>query len=719
MPHTQTKLTRAARLTSLLLTLAAVTPGLVHAAWAQQPAGAPIAAAVKAGAEDPLFQQPYIDIDEWREGTVRHRYVHGGFKGTETRFSFYFPEAPGYQGRFFQYITPVPDSETSAQGRKGEQDFIGFALSSGAYFIETNGGGAALTGGPGMTADATIAAYRANAASADYSRVVALKMYGGKRPYGYAYGGSGGGYRTLGGMENTVGVWDGAVPFVIGSPMAIPNMFTVRMYAQRVLGDKLGQVADAADAGGGDLYAVLNPEQRAALTEITRMGFPPRGWHGWKTMGMGAFPVLYPGILAADPGYFKDFWTKPGYEGFDPPQSLIDARIQYKAKVVRLISAAEANAMGIATRRQMGQARGTADGAWKAMIGPSGTELPVAFQLESAPAEVGGADLIVNSGASAGKMLPMQRLEGDIVILGGGLFGGVNVAAGGVKVGDEVQVDNSNFLAAQTYHRHQVPSADYKVWDQFRGPDGKPIYPQRPMLLGPLFTQATSGTVNTGRFHGKMILVENLMDIDALPWQGDWYRNKAREAFGDGVDDHLRLWYTDRANHGDSAPTSPTQNVSYLGVLQQALRDLSAWVETGAAPPQTTHYKIVDGQVVVPATAAERGGVQPVAILKVNGAERAEVRTGQAVNFSAVVDVPPGTGRLVAAQWDFEGAASFARSSPLGKSGANRVTLKTTHVYGKPGTYFATLRVASQRTGDAATPYARIQNLARVRVVVK
>lgn len=684
---------------------------------AQQPV-ASAGAAIKAGASDPLFQQPYIDIDEWRDAPVRHRYVHGGFKGTDTRFSFYFPVAQKYGGRFFQYITPVPDSETSAQGRTGEEDFIGFALSSGAYFVETNGGGAS-TGGPGLAVDSTIAAYRANAASADYSRVVALKMYGGKRPYGYAYGGSGGGYRTLGGMENTQGVWDGAVPFVIGSPMAIPNMFTVRMYAQRVLGDKLGQVADAADAGGGDIYAGLNDEQRAALTEITKMGFPPRGWHDWTTMGMGAFPVLYPGILAADPSYFKDFWTKPGYEGSNPPRSLIDARVQHKAKVVKVIMASEANVMGIATRPQMGQARGTADGAWKALVGPGGAELPVALQLDSAPGKVGGADLIVNTGASAGKVLPMQRMQGDIVVLGGGLTGGVSPAVTGVKVGDEVQIDNSNFLAAQTYHRHQVPSADYKVWDQFRGPDGKPIYPQRPTLLGPLFTKATSGTVNTGRFHGKMIVVENLMDIDAMPWQGDWYRNKAREALGDKLEDHLRLWYTDRANHSDGVPANQTQNVSYLGVLQQALRDVSAWVEAGAAPPQTTNYKIVDGQVVVPATAAERRGVQPVAILTVNGVQRAEVRRGQTVSFSAVIDLPKGTGRLVAAQWDFDGDGRYPVSSPLPKSAETRIPVKMTHVYRQPGTYFTTLRVVSQRTGDAATPYTRIQNLARVRIVVE
>ena len=41
--------------------------------------------------KDTVFKEPYVDVDEWREKPVRHRYVHGGFKGTETRFSFYFP----------------------------------------------------------------------------------------------------------------------------------------------------------------------------------------------------------------------------------------------------------------------------------------------------------------------------------------------------------------------------------------------------------------------------------------------------------------------------------------------------------------------------------------------------------------------------------------------------------------------------------------------------
>src|ERR1700741_5176436 len=54
--------------------------------------------------KDTMFKSPYVDVDEWRDKPVPHRYVHGGFKGTETRFSFYFPPKEQYQGHFFQPI---------------------------------------------------------------------------------------------------------------------------------------------------------------------------------------------------------------------------------------------------------------------------------------------------------------------------------------------------------------------------------------------------------------------------------------------------------------------------------------------------------------------------------------------------------------------------------------------------------------------------------------
>jgi hypothetical protein len=93
-----------------------------------------------------------------------------------------------------------------------------------------------------------------------------------------------------------------------------------------------------------------------------------------------------------------------------------------------------------------------------------------------------------------------------------------------------------------------------------------------------------------------------------------------------------------------SLPVDATFNafyrtVSYLGVLQQALRDLSAWVEKGVPPPQTTHYQVVDGQVVVPDAAAARGGIQiPDAIRKDSERRKTRLGVGSSVHFCSDSD---------------------------------------------------------------------------------
>jgi hypothetical protein len=95
---------------------------------------------------------------------------------------------------------------------------------------------------------------------------------------------------------------------------------------------------------------------------------------------------------------------------------------------------------------------------------------------------------------TAGKTLQLTKIEGDKVILGPA---DPNVPIQ-IKIGDEVQVDNSNFLTVQNYHRHQDPGPQYKVWDQFRDAKGKPIYPQRPVFIGPLFVRAAAGALLKG-----------------------------------------------------------------------------------------------------------------------------------------------------------------------------------------------------------------------------
>lgn len=669
--------------------------------------------------KDTLFKTPFIDVDEMREKPVKHRYVHGGFEGTTTLFSLYFPAKEAYQGRFFQYITPFPDNENLSQGASGEDDKIGFSISSGAYFIETNGGGKTDFAKPTLNSDPTIGAFRANAATAAFSRIVATKIFGGNRPFGYAFGGSGGAYRTIGSIENTDGVWDGVVPYVLGSPMAIPNVFSVRMNAMRILNDKLPQIIDAVDAGGsGDMYAGLNEEEKAALQEATKLGFPAKSWFGYKTMGIHGFIALYQGMRMADRKFFDDFWTVKGYLGANPTESLLKARIQKTSKIKVGITAVDAVKLGLKERESAGE-RGSADLAWKSMGGVDG-QMPVAFQIEDILPDVNfmGGDLVIKTGEAAGKTIQLANVIGDKVVLGP-----VDVSIlAKIKVGDEVFIDNSNFLAVQTYHRHQVPGKEYKVWDQFRDTEGKPLYPQRPFLLGPLFTRGAAGVLPTGKYKGKMILLCSLWDREAFAWQGDFYRDMVKANLGEKTDDNFRLWYTDRALHGDlSKQEYPTRTVSYLGVLQQALRDLSAWVEKGVTPPASTNYKIEDGQVIVPPTANERKGIQPIVNLTIKGDKKTAVKAGQSVSFKAVVEVPQNTGKVVSAEWDFEGAGTFpiAEKTIVFDAKTSKANVSTTYTFKKSGTYFPTLRVTSQRDGNSKTPFARIQNLDRIRVVVK
>lgn len=697
---------------ALALAGCAATPKLPSSASRPVHAAAPALDPAGFAIPDTLFAEPYIDRSEWRDGPVRHFYVHGGFKGTDTRFSFYFPPAEAYDGRFFQHATPVPDSENLAQEvPAGAFNKVGFAAASGAYFVETNGGGSIdLTRGAKAMPDPTITAFRANAAAAQLSRHIAEQFYQtGERPYGYLYGGSGGAFRTIGSLESTKGVWDGAVPYVNGSTMAIPNMFTVRMQALRVLRGKFPQIVDALEPGGsGDPYAGLTPYEAQVLREVEAMGFPMASWFGWKTMGLHGFAALYGGVSQADPSYFETFWTTPGYLGHDRPELFEGERMRFDSKVVGIVTAAEAVRLGIPVEGAAGTPRGEVDTAFLTAGGAG--ERIVGIRLAEAPPPQYflGGELVMNSGTLAGKRVMADHIVGDVVMLG--VTRPDQVAQ--IAVGDAVRVDNSNFLAIESYHRHQTPKQGFPVWDQFRDSTGKPIYPQRPMILGPLFVRSTAGTQLEGKFEGKMILAASLWDREAMPWQADWYLQRAVANSGP---ESIRLYYTEHALHGDGMENEdPSRIVPYNGPLQQSLRLLADWVENGVEPPASTRYEIAKGQVKVPGDAQARLGIQPTVLLTADGGVRAEIAKGSAVKLSGEARTPPGGGQIVELAWDFEGTGNFVRASG-DKDGA----VSAVHRFDNPGTYFVGLRVTAQRPEYLGTPYGKLVNLARARVVVR
>lgn len=638
---------------------------------------------VTADSVDPDFSEPFVDIDEQRSEPVPHRYVSGGFKGTHARFSFYFPPPEQYQGRFFHNTYPMAISSDIGpfpiQFEVAVGD-LGFTVESGAYYVQTNNGASFRTPG----ADPAIAAYRVNAAAAKFSRRVAAGIYGEHRPFGYLFGGSGGAYQTMGAAENTSGVWDGFVPFVPGCNHAIPSMFTVRMHALRVLRqrDRFPGIADALDVGGsGDPFADLNEEEAAALREVSRMGYPLRGWYRHATLDSGYFANISGMIPMMDPGYVDDFWSQPGYLGTDPASAIGKDRFRFDTTIAAV-----------------------------------GEGPPWVVELADTPHRDGtDGHLVVESGAAAGATLPIAATQGKAIRLIAVLDPAV---VGALRPGDRVSVDNSWALALQTYHRHQVPPGkEYYGWDQFRDAAGQPIYPQRGVLVGPTGTANAAGSTLEGKVNGKVLALAALMDIDSFPWQADWYRSAAKRSLGADFDDNFALWFVDNAHHENPLTAQQRAHVvSFGGALQQALRDVAAWVEKGVKPSETA-YRVEDTQVLVPASAAERKGVQPVVTLTANGGLRAEARVGEPVAFAATIEVPPGMGKIVAAEWDFEATGDFPVAEPLAEA-EDRVTLAATHAYDRPGTHYAVLRVAAQRDGDMATPYARVQNIARVRVVV-
>jgi hypothetical protein len=89
------------------------------------------------------------------------------------------------------------------------------------------------------------------------------------------------------------------------------------------------------------------------------------------------------------------------------------------------------------------------------------------------------------------------------------------------------------------------------------------------------------------------------------------------------------------------------------------------------------------------------------------------------VSFTAAITVPRRAGKVVSAEWDFEGVGTFPVPAQLMPGANGGATARASYSFTRPGTYFAVLRAASQRDGDPSTPYTRILNLGRARVVVR
>ena len=277
----------------------------------------------------------------------------------------------------------------------------------------------------------------------------------------------------------------------------------------------------------------------------------------------------------------------------------------------------------------------------------------------------------------------------------------------------------------------------FHAWDQFRNADGTPKTAQRPPFPVP-FTGV--GVGQDGDIQGKVINIQALMDESTCPWCADWWRQKIIEAKGSDADH--RTYFMERCMHGDVAAIGNYMVVNYVGALRQALIDLSNWVEKGIEPLKRTAYALgEDGQIHAEPDVSKRFGIQAMPTLLANGEKCAHVKVGERVRFTVDVEVPENAGdvtEILFSPWEKELAARETRTNGAarlmlgeemwdaqlsfqqGARGAVRTAhAETTACYDRPGTYFATVRIATQRQGDAHDPFTQVLNLDRARIVVE
>ncbi len=684
--------------------------------------------------KDSFFGAPFITREENRTGVIPHRLVIGGFEGTDTKFAFYFPEKATYQGRFIHFLQGglggsepgllVRDNIDDPYSALG--DYLALAVSLGAYLVESNQGhiGSAMCRKGGN--DASIYGHRASAESARLARHLAMEIYGRRPQHGYVYGGSGGARRSVNCLEGAPDVWDGAMPFM-GSGSVVPaaqndpkepahfnsHGFAAMFNVQRLFSaEEMARLVDAMDPGGsGDPFADLNHEQRTALAELYRLGYP----RGDEIMianpagQIGLWAWTAESLKVEDPTYWKAFWTEKGYLGHDEPQlfarDLVDGEVTVRRVLTPrdLVTMAKEQGVEVSTMARYAAA--------------THPERPLAIQVDETGGYLLGASLKFLTGKAAGRQLWVTNVSGP-TLLGDGIDEAGNLRFTGVAVGDRLKIDNRDFLAMCYFHQHHAVG-ERPMASESQRVDGAPVYPQRPIL----HTSVLMGPSFTGAFQGKMMFVQHTHDASLWPDRAIEYAVGVKAAQGARADERFMLRWVQHSEHGGppALPVKPamiTRLVPATGHVEQNLHDLVAWVEKDRRPAQE-HYELTrDRRFILPATAAERGGVQPMVKAEANGGVRAQVKAGETVNFVVEAETPPHAGTIIKVEWDFDGQGRFPQVEAGVDGKSAKVRLATTHVFQAPGTYFPSVRVTSHRDGDLNARLRRVTNLDRVRVVV-
>ncbi|MDB5279627.1 MAG: hypothetical protein JWR61_4582 [Ferruginibacter sp.] len=605
---------------------------------------------------------------------------------TTAKHSFFwrFPEKRVWRNRFFQQTYPLAFEVLNTLNNE-------FAFTNGGYTVSV------VPGNPNV-------GYRVIAAAAKLAKVYANKFYNNKsRIYGYIFGQSGGSVQAMGANEGTTGVWDGIVPAVIAVDGLNSHSFMWDgLYALAIPEEKRQAIAKAVKPGSGrDIYATLTTEQRDVLDELLNGGFARVALEDMK-FDVGS--ANQGGPRSFDSTYEDDFWSKPGYEGTNPPAYLTAAKVDGYATITAIMWDAKHTPTGVTFEAATMPALGS--------IGTSGLQFYV-YSSDTKTRITSGNGYALNG-----------KLEGNMLTLTGA---NDSLLLGALAPGVKIRINNRYLLAVAFYPRHSILDNGSPAYNQYRNADGTPKYVQRTIQTAYLGNiRASGGRRETGHLTVKTIVIENLSDPSSFPYVGGFYASQVRQAMGVSQTDNMfRIYYQQNANHGAYPFTLPPFNyranlVSVGGILHQVLLDLIEWVEHGVAPLSSTRYRTdAMNQIVLPAKAAKRGGHQPVLRLTVNGGDRVEVGINQPVNLVGRIEMPPGAGYIKKYDWylggsdfKFEPATTLVKPQTL-------VNVKRTVSFPAPGEYIITLRTSGQRDSKTDAPGLTLENLERVTIIVR
>jgi hypothetical protein len=459
--------------------------------------------------------------------------------------------------------------------------------------------------------------------------------------------------------------------------------------------EKLDSISDAVEPGGsGDPFAGLTFSEREVLMWLYRSGYPRGAEPQMRRELVWGFGIEV--IRDQDPGYFHDFWSETGYAGADRAATIANRLVEVKATVTRTFGPEEVG-----------------DSLAKMLANTSHATLAISVDCED-PQRLFWCKATITTGKAAGRSLYIAGVDGDVLTP---YPVGYPELFNGVDIGDEIVFDNRDFVAFAHYWLHTGESKEHPEL----GVDGRSIWPVRPHLATDESSRLAASMQLTGKFSGKMIFCNAALDVHVFVPTA--YPRLVREHLGDATEEHFRHWWIENSSHSPPAFQRVGQTdwltrlVDYTGYIDQALRDIVAWVEDDVAPPHQQWEITRDNALVLPPTAEARGGIQPIARVTVNGNVRADVRVGEKVTLRGEAAVPPGNGTVVLAEWDFDQTATWPIQHEEVDGSSETIEVSVTHAYDRPGTYFPCFRVGSHRLGrlGAGPP---VYNIARARVVV-